>query len=102
MRYATAALAAALLVVTATLLFAPIAPEVVVAEVVVQVTSAPAAQHPAEECEEDGVWMFVDHHALDATEDSHGVSRACRSFDDLIDTAFEVAIQNGVLHYVGT
>ena len=51
--------------------------------------------HPADACEEDGAWVAVDHHALDGVQDSHGVFRACRSIDDLIDTAFEVAIQNG-------
>lgn len=53
--------------------------------------------HPADACQEDGAWVAVDHHALDAIEDSSGVSRACRNIDDLIDTAIEVAIQNGSL-----
>ena len=50
--------------------------------------------HPAASCQEDGAWVAVDHHALDATEDTHGVSRACRNIDDLIDSGIEVWIQN--------
>ncbi len=81
MRYWMAALVAALLVAVtvATLLLVP--------------------AHPAEGCAEDGAWVAVDHHSRDAVEDSHGVSRACRSIDDLIDTAFEVAIQRGVIQF---
>ena len=79
MRYAIAA-AMAVLIVTATLLLAP--------------------THPAEGCAEDGAWIAVNHHDRDAVEDSHGVSRACRSIDDLIDTAFEVAIQRGTVRLV--
>ena len=55
--------------------------------------------HPADQCHEDGAWVAVDHRSTDAIEDVHGVSRACRNIDYLIDTAFEVAIQNGVLEY---
>ena len=49
-------------------------------------------------CAEDEAWLAVDHHATDAVEDANGVSRACRNIDDLIDMAFEVAIQKGELH----
>ncbi len=55
--------------------------------------------HPADQCQEDGAWVAVNWKDQDAIEDIHGVSRACRNIDDLIDTAFEVAIQNGVLQY---
>ena len=51
--------------------------------------------HPADECQEDGAWIAVEHHALDGVEDRHGVTRACRSIDDLIDMGIEVWIQNG-------
>ena len=50
--------------------------------------------HPADSCQEDEAWVAVDHHALDAVEDTHGVSRACRNIDDLIDSGIEVWIQN--------
>ena len=50
--------------------------------------------HPADSCQEDEAWIAVDHHALDAIEDTHGVSRACRNIDDLIDMGIEVWIQN--------
>lgn len=51
--------------------------------------------HPADACQEDGAWVAVDHHALDGVEDKHGVTRACRSIDDMLDSAVEVWIQNG-------
>ena len=50
--------------------------------------------HPADACQEDGAWIAVDHHDADGVEDSHGVTRACRSIDDLLDSAVEVWIQN--------
>ena len=53
------------------------------------------SSHPADACQEDGAWIAVDHHALDGTEDRHGVTRACRSIDDMLDSAIEVWIQNG-------
>ena len=52
------------------------------------------------DCQEDEAWIAVDYRDLDGFEDSHGVTRACRSVDQLIDYAFEVAIQEGVLMYV--
>ena len=79
MRYAIAA-AMAVLFIAAFLLLAP--------------------THPAEGCAEDGAWVAVNHHDRDAVEDSHGVSRACRNIDDVIDTAFEVAIQRGTIRLV--
>ena len=62
--------------------------------VIVLVTVA-TSSHPADACQEDGAWIAVDHHALDGTEDRHGVTRACRSIDDMLDSAIEVWIQNG-------
>ncbi len=46
------------------------------------------------DCQEDDAWIAVDHHATDAVEDQHGVSRACRNVDQMLDTAVEVYIQN--------
>ena len=58
------------------------------------------AQPVEADCQEDEAWIAVDYRSLDGVEDSHGVTRACRSVDQLIDYAFEVAIQEGVLMYV--
>ncbi len=46
------------------------------------------------DCQEDDAWIAVDHHASDAVEDQHGVSRACRNVDQMLDSAVEVYIQN--------
>lgn len=46
------------------------------------------------DCAEDDAWIAVDHHATDAVEDQHGVSRACRNVDQMLDSAVEVYIQN--------
>ena len=67
--------------------------------------SGPLADHPSVtleeiDCEEDDVWMFVDHDTPGGLVDSHGVTRACRNFDDMLDMGIEVAIQEGVLMYV--
>ena len=57
--------------------------------------------HPAEpDCQEDEAWIAVDYRALDGVEDSHGVTRACRNVDQLLDSYAEVLIQTGVLMYV--
>ncbi len=66
-------------------------------EPIVQYVVAP---HPADQCQEDEAWIAVNWKDGDAFEDIHGVSRACRSVDQLIDWAIEVAIQEGVLQYV--
>jgi hypothetical protein len=52
------------------------------------------------DCEEDAVWMFVDHDAPNAVVDSHGVTRMCISYDLIVSDAIEVAIQEDVLMYV--
>ena len=51
-------------------------------------------------CQEDDVWMFVDHDTPGGLVDRRGVTRACRNFDDMVDMAIEVAIQRDVLMYV--
>ena len=65
---------------------------------------SPSDIHPREpivvDCEEDDVWIFVDQNTTDGVEDIHGVTRACRNWDQLVDWAIEVAIQEGVLMYV--
>ncbi len=52
------------------------------------------------DCQEDEDWAAVHYKSLDGVEDMHGVTRACRSRDQLIDYAIEIAIQQGVLMYV--
>ena len=60
----------------------------------------PAVDVVSVDCEEDDVWMFVDHDTPGGLVDLHGVTRACRNFDDMVDMAIEVAIQRDVLMYV--
>ena len=51
-------------------------------------------EYRGSDCQEDDAWIAVDHHATDAVEDQHGVSRACRNVDQMLDSAVEVYIQN--------
>ena len=51
-------------------------------------------------CEEDAVWMFVDHDSPGGLVDRRGVTRMCISYDLLVSDAIEVAIQEDVLMYV--
>lgn len=62
--------------------------KVVEVERIVEVSSSPS-------CHEDQAWMPVDYRSADGVEDSHGVTRACRSIDQLLDFHLEHLIQTG-------
>ena len=52
-------------------------------------------------CEEDEGWIPVDYRAAEGVEDVRGVTRMCISLDTYVSWEIEVAIQDGILEYVG-